>query len=139
MRHRIPWVVFVAVAACIAMPLCADDLSEADAFLCAAIQATGCTLEDECVMATPFYWNVPQFIEIDLDKRVLRTTKASGALRSTPIRFGERGNGLILLQGVEGGRAFSFVIAEATGDASVAIARDGVTMGVFGSCTPLPE
>jgi len=40
------------------------------------------------------------------------------------------------LQGVEGGRAFSFVISEATGSLSVAVAtKDGATT-VIGACTP---
>ena len=51
----------------------------------------------------------------------------------------ERAEGLIVLQGAEAGRAFSFVITESTGDASVAVARNGMTIGVFASCTPLAQ
>jgi hypothetical protein len=59
--------------------------------------------------------------------------------RDTPIENIEREGGLIFLQGIENGRAFSFVIVEASGVVSVAVAREDVTVTVFGSCTPLPE
>ena len=45
---------------------------------------------------------------------------------------------LIILQGAEAGRAFSFTINEATGMASIAVARDGTGVVVFGACTPTP-
>ena len=86
----------------------------------------------------PWNLNIPQFIEIDLAGKMLSTTKASGENRSTPIRSLLREDGNIYLQGVEGGRAFSFVITEATGMASIAVAREDVTVSVFGVCTPLP-
>ena len=57
--------------------------------------------------------------------------------RATPIKNLHREDGLIFLQGVEMGRAFSFVIQEETGDLSAAVAREDVTVSVFGACTPL--
>ena len=61
-----------------------------------------------------------------------------GQNRSTPIKNLERDNGKIVLQGFEKGRAFSFLITEKTGMASIAIAREGLAVSVFGACTPLP-
>ena len=40
------------------------------------------------------------------------------------------------LQGVERGRAFSFVINKSTGFMSAAIAREFLTVTGFGACTP---
>jgi hypothetical protein len=119
------------------VPARADDLTGSNRFLCASIQATRCT-EADCVVAAPRTWNIPQFIEVDLRAKTLSTTKASGAARVTPIKHLERENGLIVLQGTEAGRAFSFVITEETGLVSAAVAREGMTVGVFGSCTPTP-
>ena len=118
-------------------PSLADDLGESSTILCTAVQATACSLEGECVTAAPWTLNIPQFIEVDLKKKELRTTKASGENRSTPIKNIERDGDLIFLQGVEGGRAFSFVIREDTGMVSIAVARDGPNVGVFGACTPI--
>jgi hypothetical protein len=46
-----------------------------------------------------------------------------------------RDNQEIVLQGVEAGRAFSFVIDEATGLLTVAVASDGMSVSVYGACT----
>jgi hypothetical protein len=116
-------------------PLLADDLKGVNRFLCTAVQASVC-FEDDCESGPAWDWNVPQFIQIDLDKKTLSTTPASGENRSTPIRNMERHDGLIVLQGFEKGKAFSFVIAEETGSVTVAVARDGVGVTVFGACTP---
>ena len=120
-------------------PAMADDVSGSERILCSAAQATLCTMDGDCIVGPPWNWNIPQFIEIDLTKMTLSTTEASGENRSTPIRSTERGDGLIFLQGIEAGRAFSFVIDESSGMTSIAVARDGVTVGVFGACTPIPS
>ena len=119
-----------------AAPLCADDLHGADTLVCSAVEVTVCDPEGECETGPPWNWKVPQFLEIDLKKRVIATTAASGENRSTPIRNQDRADGMIYLQGVEKGRAFSFVINEETGIASVAIATEDLTVSVFAACTP---
>ncbi len=116
----------------------ADDLSNSSAFLCTAVFASQCTPDGECEGGPAWNYNIPQFIEIDLDKKLVSTTKASGENRTTPIKNLEREGGLIFLQGVQLGRAFSFVINEETGIASIAIALDGRGVIVSGACTPLP-
>jgi hypothetical protein len=135
---KCPWIPgAVALAMVVGMiPAQADDLTGANKLLCSAVQATACTLEEDCLVGAPWNWNIPQFIEVDLQAKTLSTTKASGENRTSPIKYVERTNGLIIFQGVEAGRAFSFVITEATGFAAVAVAREGVTVGVFGMCTP---
>jgi hypothetical protein len=117
----------------------ADDLTGEDRVLCAAVEATRCMERSGCVSENPWNLNIPEFIEIDLKAKTFSTTKASGENRATPIRALTREDGLIVLQGYEAGRAFSFVIHEESGMASVAVARDGITVSVFGSCTPMPQ
>ena len=117
----------------------ADDLSQASVLLCSAVQATVCTPDGDCTIGPPWNWNIPQFIEVDLAKKILRTTKASGENRSTPVKNLERQDGVIYLQGVEKGRAFSFAIEEDTGFATIAVARQGIGVTVFGACTTLGE
>ena len=68
----------------------------------------------------------------------LSTTEASGENRRTPIRHLTREGGMIVLQGFEMERAFSFNIDEATGVMTAAVARPGLFVGAFGACTPLP-
>lgn len=117
-------------------PAQADDLSGADRFVCAALVVVACWDDGECEEGMPAELNVPQFIEIDLKAKRLSTTRASGENRSSPFTHFKREDGEIVLQGHEGGRAFSFVIAEGSGRASVAVASDGRNVSVFGACTP---
>jgi hypothetical protein len=131
--------VAVALAPCLAAPARADQVSQANLLLCTAVQATVCTPEGDCEIGPPWNWNIPQFIEVDLIHKVLRTTKASGENRATPIKNLERADGSIFLQGVEKGRAFSFAIEEDTGFATIAVARQGRGVTVFGACTTLND
>ncbi len=114
----------------------ADDLTGARELLCTSIQATVCVATGQCESGMPWNWNVPQFIEVDLKKKTLNTTEASGENRVTPINNTVRADGLIVLQGFERGRAFSFAIDEETGVASISVARNGIPVSVFGACTP---
>ena len=136
MKKRL-WTLSVAAALlALALPAAADDLAGQQFLLCAAVQATLCTSDGECTTEPPWNLNIPQFVEVNLVDKMLSTTKASGENRTTPIRTLLREGGQIFLQGVEGGRAFSFVIEEKTGMASIAVAREGKTVSVFGACTP---
>ena len=117
-------------------PALCDNLAGADRVLCSASTVIKCGESGDCVMGSPMELNIPQFIEIDLKAKRLSTTRASGENRSTPIVSMRREDGNLILQGYENGRAFSFVIAEATGLLSVAVARDGISVAVFGACTP---
>ena len=83
-------------------------------------------------------FNVPDFIEVDLEAGMLKTTEASEENRQTPISRIIREDGLIVLQGLEMGRAFSFTIEEAGGTMTAVAARNGLFVGAFGVCTPLP-
>ena len=119
------------------LPAVAYTIEGADKILCTASRVNACFDDGECVEVQPWELNIPRFIEIDFKEKKLATTKASGQNRSTPIKYMERAGGLVFLQGVEGGRAFSFVVDEATGLASIAVARDGVSVAAFAACTPI--
>jgi len=127
------------IVAVLAAPgfLLADDLTNSSKFLCSVNVATLCLADGECEIGMPWTWNIPEFIEVDLGRNTLATTKASGEARSTPIRNLQREGQQIMLQGVEGGRAFSIAVQETTGWASFAVAAEGFTISAFGTCTPL--
>ena len=131
MRKIIPATFILAVAG----PVLADDVSDADRLLCSASEVTVCFESSDCVDVMPWELDMPQFVIVDLKKKMLSTTKASGENRSTPIKFLQRQDQEIILQGAEAGRAFSFVIDEVTGLLTVAVARDGLSVSVYGACT----
>jgi hypothetical protein len=113
----------------------ADNLEGTDELLCAAGQVQVCFENGECFSVAPWELSMPDFVVIDMKAKTVSTTKASGQNRSTPFTSVERSDGVISLQGVEAQRAFSFVIEEASGHMTVAIARDGLSVSVFGVCT----
>ena len=127
-------------AACVAaLPASADDLTGARQLLCWSSEVTACTPGMECESGLPADWHIPQALRVDLETRKLSTTPASGEERSTTAGAVDRRDGLILLQGMENGRAFSILIGEKTGSLSATVARDGLTLSIFGGCTPLPR
>ena len=139
MRNRIAGVAALLVLAGGTAAARADDLTGQDRILCVAVEVTRCMESGTCTSELPWNLNIPQFIEIDLKAKTFSTTKASGENRMTEMRTLLRENDLLVLQGFEAGRAFSFVIHEPSGMASVAVARDGLTVSIFGSCTPMPQ
>ncbi len=133
---RIRWAAVVLTLMIASTAAFADDLTGVKAFLCTAATVNQCSSDGECTSGAAWSLNIPQFIEVDLAKKTLSTTKASGENRTTPIKNLERDNGLIILQGAEAGRAFSWVITEETGMATISVAIDGRGVIVFGACTP---
>ena len=115
-----------------------DNLSGENELLCASARVTICFDDSTCMAASPWELNVPRFINVDLRKKRLSTTKASEDNRVTTVDNMRRADGRIYLQGIDRGRAYTFVIDEETGLLTVIVARDGLTVSVFGACTPTP-
>jgi hypothetical protein len=113
----------------------AENLEGVDRMICAAADVQICIEYDTCYSAAPMDLGVPEFVIIDTDDKTISTTKSSTETRSTTFSDVQKHDGLIYLQGVEGGRAFSFVIDEASGRMTVAVSRDGMSISVFGACT----
>jgi hypothetical protein len=120
----------------LALPAAADDLTGAEMLLCSAVKAVHCTAARDCESDLPWNLNIPMFLKIDLATDTMSTTEASGDVRATTMQSTTRGDGVIVLQGIDNGRAYSFMIVEETGLLSAAVARDGITVSVFGACTP---
>jgi hypothetical protein len=139
MSNKILTVCWLSVALLIASSpaAVADDLTGASRFLCSVVTVGRCD-SDGCTDDTPDGALIPQFVIVDLGAKLLSTTPASGQNRTTPIASLRREGGLVVLQGLENGRAFSFVIAEKSGSASVAIAREELVLAVSAVCTPMP-
>ena len=120
------------------LPARADDVSGTERMLCSIREVNFCGPGLPCAGGLPQDWNVPDFIEIDLAAKELRTTRASEQNRKTPIRSFSRENGDLILVGEEQGRAFAFSVHEQTGDLTVTLAGWEIGGVGFGTCTPLP-
>ncbi len=121
-----------------ASALSAEPLSGATRVLCASTNLGVCVDTGDCETGPAWTLDVPEFIEIDLTKKTLSSTEASGRNRVSQAANVIRQGGSIVLQGVENGRAYSISIEESTGRMTAAVARDWLGVVVFGQCTPLP-
>ena len=130
-------VILGLVIAVSAAPLLADDLSDSQNFLCVTANVIECLENGQCDVESPSMEAVPRFVEVDLEEQVLRTTKASGLDRTSPLKNVERAGGLILIHGAEQGRSFAWVINERTGLASGSVVVDGEVIVSFAYCTPV--
>ena len=113
----------------------AENLEDVDEMVCATGTTMLCLETGKCYTAMPWELSLPEFVVVDLDKKKISTTKSSSENRSTEVTMVETEEGVIFLQGVERGRAFSFVIDEMTGRMTAAVSRDGLSITVFGACT----
>lgn len=116
-----------------------DNIEGADRVLCTSVRTTECFANGICIEGEPEQWNVPRFVQVDLEKQIMSTTKASGEDRSTPIEILKREEDRVLIQGTDLGRAFSVVLNPITGLASTGIALDGNVVAVFSYCTPIDK
>lgn len=119
-------------------PLLADDLTGANRFLCTSQQAFECEAGADCNGVSLEDLNLPPFIVVDLDKKTLSSTEASGNARSTEMSNLQFFDPLIVIQTAQQGRGMSWVIHEPTGKATMTVAIHHEAYVFFGSCTPLP-
>jgi hypothetical protein len=137
-RLRLPEIGLTALLCCGAAS--ADELKGSNTLLCYALSASRCELDGSCSPKEPWQLNLPDFLKLDLKAKQAMTTAASGTLRETPIRTVERGTGgVILLQGVQGDRAFSWLISEATGEGTLTVSSVAAGLTVFTVCTPIDK
>lgn len=120
-------------------PVLADDLTGSGSFLCAASTAAKCTHDGECLVDEPWIFNIPDFVIVDLKAKVIGTTEASSETREAAIQNMERTDGLIVLQGMQNRRAWSWVIDELTGEGVMSFADEERAVAIFGACTPLEK
>jgi hypothetical protein len=125
----------ISVCTLAASSALADSVANADRLLCSTSRVVVCFEDGECVESLPWELNIPQFVVIDTKKKTISTTKASNENRSTPIRTLQRDGGAVIFQGIEQGRAFGVVIDEESGLLTGSVARDGMSVSVFGACT----
>lgn len=87
------------------------------------------------MQASPGQLGIPRFLTVDFGAKRLSGKTAEGELH-TAIQNVQSLDGKQILQGAEGGRGWSIVIDEQTGDMSAAVADQSAGFLVFGACTP---
>jgi hypothetical protein len=130
----------LALCFCLGMapypPLAAAAYDESAPLLCAVIEVFDCQAGSDCQRGTAESVNLPQFVKVDFAEKTLSTPEPGERKSVTPITHVERVDGNIILQGVEGSRAWSMVIAKETGKISATVSDHQVGFVVFGACIP---
>jgi hypothetical protein len=104
--------------------------------ICALTEVMDCEPRVDCQRGTPESVNLPPFIKLDFSKKTLSTTEATQKKDMTPINTIEQSDIHLILQGVDGHRAWSMVIAKDSGKMSATVADHQAGFIVFGACTP---
>ncbi len=103
--------------------------------LCAPIQVIECGVGDDCHRGTADSMNIPQFLKIDFEEKIIRAADESE--KKAMIKSLEHVDGKLILQGMQNGRGWTLVISEDSGKMSATVSDDQVGFVLFGACTPL--
>ena len=103
--------------------------------LCVPIEIIECGVEGDCVTATAEAVNIPQFIRVNFEKKMLSAADDTG--REAPIKNLEHNNGRMIMHGGQNGRGWTVVISQETGKMSATVSEEEAGFVIFGACTPL--
>ena len=118
-----------------ASPAASGPFDGSAALVCAYMQTYECNGEKKCQRGDADDVRIPDFVRIDFDKKTITALDEERRGETTTIRHIERTEGRIILQGVEGGRGWSLLLSEATGDTVLTVSDDQDAFVVFGECT----
>ncbi len=113
----------------------AADFDGSKTLLCAPGEAVDCLPRGDCQQRSPDELGIPRFIAVDFRAKRLSGETVDGE-KHTAIQNVRSVDGKQILQGAEGGRGWSIVIDEQTGDMSAAVAEQSAGFLLFGACTP---
>ncbi len=105
--------------------------------LCASVEAYDCSAGWECFKGTSESINAPQFIRLDFEQKLARSTRLGGKERTAKIESITQEGAKLILQGVQLGLGWSMTISQENGAMALTAAGDQVVFVIFGACTPL--
>ena len=82
-------------------------------------------------------FELPQFMFVDFENKVVRATDESGHKEVSPIKNSEQTETQMILQGVDNRRGWSAAIDRQSGRMTVSSAGPDVSLMIFGACTAL--
>lgn len=104
--------------------------------LCAISETDECPEEAPCLEGEADDVRAPRFVRIDVKREQIQILDAGRENELTKIGSVSRGEGYLILQGVEAGAGWSLLISGA-GESTLAVSGDGVAVSAFGACTVL--
>ena len=112
----------------------AQEKEDLNPIVCAAIETYDCGFGEGCTRGSAIDINLPIFLGIDFEKKMITGTMDDGSVRTTEIQRVEQLPGGIILQGIEGGLGFSLSYNTTTRKITGAVSGDQVGFVIFGVC-----
>jgi hypothetical protein len=127
----------LAVTPLISTTAMAEGMDGSRDIVCAVSDIVGCADSGACVEGSAKDFELPQFMILDADKKVVRASYESGQKAVSPVKNLERSQNHLLLQGVENGRGWNIAIDTRSGNMSASAVGEAVSFLAFGACTVL--
>lgn len=105
--------------------------------VCSVQNVMACVNERACVQGIASEFELPEFIILDIKKKILRAAYESGHKEISPVKKLEKNGQHLILQGVENSRGWDIAINTKTGRMNGAGVGDALSFLVFGTCTSL--
>ncbi len=118
-----------------AAPAWADSFDGSKPLVCAYMQTFECSGGSACKAGDADDVRIPDFVRVDFDDETITALDEERRGEKTKIRHRESSNGRLILQGVEGGRGWTLLLSESTGDTVLTVSGDQAAFVVFGECT----
>lgn len=125
------------VVSIVSLGAAAGSLDGSEPLMCASVETHDCQPGDTCIKGLAEDIDAPQFIRLDFERGVARTTRANGEERTAKIQKSTLETGRLILQGVQQGLGWTLTISQLDGTMTLTAVGDGVAFVVFGACTPL--
>lgn len=105
--------------------------------VCATVDVIGCVNGPGCMEGHARDFDLPNFIFIDMDNKLVRATKESGHDQVSPVKNFEKTKSQLILQGVENHRGWNATIDRGNGDMTLTSSGKNVSFMIFGACTKI--
>jgi hypothetical protein len=105
----------------------------ADVRICALTRVFDCLSTDGCQEVTLLEMDLPRFVKIDLETKVILSLDNLVSRPATTFKAIERLEGMIVLSGVDA-RGWSMTIAEGSGELTLTASGNDEGFVVFGNC-----
>lgn len=110
----------------------AADFDGSKPLICAPTEAVDMLAGEEFVKARPSDVGAPSFLRVDIANK-----KITGPKRATPIKFVEKNDMQILLQGTELGFGWTLALDQQAGAMTITLVDRTRAVVLSGTCTPV--
>ncbi|MCP3870193.1 MAG: hypothetical protein GY703_19285 [Gammaproteobacteria bacterium] len=127
----------IAASPIISATASAGELDGSGNVVCALIKVVGCVEDAGCIQGSAREFDLPTMVLFDAESKVIRGTHESGHKEVSPVKYMEKSDEHLILQGVEEGHGWDIAIDTKTGRMGGAVVGEAVSMLVSGTCTAL--